>query len=340
MNNIWFLFDCPDKTNDKKWLIDGFKEKFGRKVCHSVSIDETLSLLFRKGIKGKIKAYYIMLKQAKRVKKLAKEGDIIICWSQLESILVNMMVYKKKIILISMNWLTPSKYDNKIKKLEKLLCENPNAYIIVNSKESPKKWGDFLGLSSIEKFCIIPDVYNTDISFEYNITHKEKKYCFTGGMNNRDWKLIKKLASKLKDIQFVCVALESDFKMQIDEFPKNMQVYFNVPSEQYYQMMKRAYLVLIPLLDDKVAGLINIIRSAQYGVPCIITKTSATSQYYSGQSKEMLLGTNVDLWYDEVKKWFSYSDNEYKKYTVEFCSYIEENFSPKKAIEKLGEIII
>lgn len=115
MNNIWFLFDCPDKTNDKKWLIDGFKEKFGRKVCHSVSIDETLSLLFRKGIKGKIKAYYIMLKQAKRVKKLAKEGDIIICWSQLESILVNMMVYKKKIILISMNWLTPSKYDNNYK---------------------------------------------------------------------------------------------------------------------------------------------------------------------------------------------------------------------------------
>ncbi len=342
MANIYVLFDCPDETNDKKWLIDELKALWPEEV-KSVSIHETLSTLGRRyGIKGRIKRYLIMFEQARRAVRLAKSGDTIITWSHTEGLITNKLLRGKNVKLISMNWLTPSKEDDKVKKLSLEYALNPKAHIIVNSPESPEKWKEYLGLSNTDRFHVIPDVYNASEPFNYCFQDKTHRYCFTGGMNNRNWKIIVELAKRISDCKFVCVGLRDDFEKQTEgmELPSNLEVLFDIPAKDYYSLMNNAYLVLLPLLTTKVSGLINIAKSAVGGVPCIITSTPATRQYYSPECMDMLIDGDLNAWTEEVKSWLSLDQDTYRKKTVTFMKYIEENYSPQKAAKEIIKIII
>jgi glycosyltransferase involved in cell wall biosynthesis len=340
MDNIYILFDCPDESNDKKWLIDGLKKMCTGKV-ESISIQANLSLLKEQGVIGKVKAFYIMIEQAWRAIRMAKPGDAIITWNRISGLLVNTFLYKKKITLIAINWLTPLPKDKKIKRFLYALASNPSNYIIVNSPESPKKWYDFLKLSTMSRFRHIPDVYDTRYTFNYNFSIPKEKYCFTGGMNNRDWKLVVKLASRIPDYKFICVSLQDDFEEQTRgmQFPANLQVHYNIPSEQYYNLMNNAYLVLLPLRSKNVAGLINITRAAQGGVMTIITKTPAAQQYYSMECQDMLIDGDINHWQKKVEDILRMPPDIYQKKTKAFMQYIEVTFSPQKASQKILDII-
>lgn len=330
---IYILFDCPDEQNDKKWLIDEIS-KIYQKV-YSVSINKTLSVLLRQGIKGRMETHWIMLNQAYRVLKLSKENDLIICWNQTEGLYTNLLSILKgnKRKLILMNWLTPQSSKRR-KKLLTSAAANPRVKIIVNSPESPEKWRKALNLSSCDNFQVVPDVYDSSIPFSV-IESKEQKYCFTGGMNNRNWKMLMEMAKTLEDIQFVCVTLKDDFTRQVTDIPENVKVYYDTPASQYYELMKNAYLILLPLLDDRVAGLINILRAAQYGVPCMITYTYATAQYYGKSSEKLLMTDNLSEWIENIRAWYLYDVDTYRIETEKFCDFIKCEFSPEQAAKRI-----
>ncbi|MBO5030358.1 MAG: hypothetical protein J6D08_00495 [Lachnospiraceae bacterium] len=184
----------------------------------------------------------------------------------------------------------------------------------------------------------MPDVYDSEIPFE-DIRLKTNRFCFTGGMNNRNWKLVAQIAKELKNLKFICVALKADFESQVNDIPSNLKVYYNIPSEQYYDLMRNSYLVLLPLLDNRVAGFINIIRAAQYGVPCMTTKTLSTEQYYTEDLDLLMPNDQMSVWVGNIKKWYQYGDDEYMKNTKYFYDYIESNFSPQNAARKIMKLI-
>lgn len=337
--NIWMLFDCPNNDNDKQWLVDEVSTLSGDDSVRIVAITTVLAHLERQGALGKVKARLTMIWQAARVVVATKKEDVIITWNHHEGLYVNILLQlcRKKNRLVSMNWLSPKGYGEKLQKKQKALIENTNNVVVVNSPESERQWIETLKLGNkrIAKFIIIPDVYDTHIPFQqpknYNLS---ERYCFTGGMNNRNWKLIIELAQEFSNINFVCVALKSDFDRQVEKLPQNVKTYFDVKPERYYYLLENAYLVLLPLLDDRVAGLINITRAAQAGVPCLITRTAATKQYYSKYTNELLVGKESE-WKEKLQRWYSYEKEEYESRTSDFSQYIRETFSPHRAAEKI-----
>jgi hypothetical protein len=341
VNNIFILFDCPDEKNDKKWLIDELSKLHTEGGVVSVSIHFVLSRLSRwGGILGKLMAYLIRICQAFRAVYMADKNDVLICWTPIQMVCVSVIMRKtkKNIKCISMNWLTPDNRstDRTIKEKRSILLNN-NIRIIVNSNESILAWRNFLQVDSYDNFRVIPDVFDDVTPFE-KINVKDQKYCFSGGMNNRDWKLIYRLAEQNPNIQFVCVALKEDFENQISNIPSNMKVFYNTSAEEYYTLMKNSSIVLLPLRDRRVAGLINIIKSAQYGVPCLVSRTPATEQYYGDKSKNLLIN-NESQWDARLKKILFSEEEEYIELTSEFAEYIKENFSSSKAAYNIYQII-
>lgn len=339
MGSIYILFDCPDAQNDKKWLIDELTRLHSGKVT-SVSIHHTLSILARKGLFARIASKLIAVWQALRAVISSKPGDTLICWQEFTgkicAVLSNLLGNRRKLIL--MNWLTPEPSCRKWDKTYRMILHNPMCRVTVNSPDSPKEWAAFLGISAVENFRLLPDVFDTEVTWN-EPNPGEDRYCFTGGMNNRDWALLARIAKKCPQIKFVCVALESDFKEQVQALPANVEVHFDIPAKVYYGLMNHAYAVLLPLKDHRVAGLINIIRAAQAGVLCCITRTPSTQQYYPADNSDLLMDMSEAAWIGEIHELFGLSPEAYAGKVKKNQAFIAENFSGAAAAKKLLEII-
>ncbi|PWJ34851.1 hypothetical protein IE02_2388 [Fibrobacter succinogenes subsp. elongatus] len=334
-NKVWILFDCPDESNDKKWLIEELYKLHGGNV-YSVSIHKTLWKLFVENALQKIYAHLIVLWQCVRAMALSSKDDVFITWNPRNGLYLNAMLrlLNRKNRLISMNWLSPAPNILKRKKLIKWMFENPNARIIMNSPESVSDWNRCIGLKESD-VTVIPDVYDNDTVF-----HKRElweKYCFTGGFNNRDWNVVRNLALHFSAINFICVAHKEDFEKNIEDksLPSNMIVHYDIAPEKYYELMRQAFVVLLPFRDKRVAGLINILKSASYGIPCMITKTASTEQYYEPNSPLLIGNGNWQIWKDSLKDLLEMEKESYEKLCADFSGYIQENFSPQIAAKRI-----
>lgn len=210
--------------------------------------------------------------------------------------------------------------------------------IIVNSVESKEKWLETLNVKDHGNIHFIPDTYDSRIEFQ-KPHRREKVYCFTGGENNRDWKFLMKLAERLPGIAFVCAAYESDFKQQVNHIPGNVSVYYSLPVQEYYALMKGATIILLPLRDDRVSGLINITHAAQYGQVCISTRTKATEVYYREDLGRFLLGRDVGKWVESLSYLIHCSDEEFVFAASGFQDYIRRQFHPEEITKELSKVI-
>lgn len=339
MPNIYILFDCPDERNDKKWLIEELTKLHSGKV-ESVSIRHVLSRLGRKGIFGKLYAKLIACWQCVRALCRSRKGDVLICWESFTgmicAVLNKLLGNSRKLIL--MNWLTPSEQSRRWEKAYRMILQNPQCHITVNSTESPREWAQFLSVPETDRFHLMPDVFDTSVAWT-EPSVKAERYCFTGGMNNRDWKLLCAVAKSCPGTRFVCVALEADFNSQVDEIPENVQVHFNLPAQQYYSLMNNAYAVLLPLRDGRVAGLINILRAAQAGVLCCISRTASTAQYYPPENGDLLIDGEKEAWIGAVQQLLALDAQAYGQKVKTNQAYICDHFSGAAAAKRILGII-
>lgn len=342
MKNIYLLFDVPYNRNDKQWLFDGLSRLYSGHVV-SVNINSKLSqLIMIKGGVYRILAYWIILKQCLRAIYLSEPDDIIICWFSTTGKIFNAIsrFLGNKRYIVSMNWLNPGcKKSGFHYRLAKYAMTNKRCTIVVNAYSSPKRWNEFM-LNNRTDYLVIPDVYDDTVTFEKPISEKNKTY-FSGGYGNRDWHLLMSLASLLPQSKFICVAKKSDFysKVQESEIPSNVELHFNTSEEEYYNLMKSTYVVLLPLLGNTISGLVNIIRAAQYGLLCCVSRTISTEQYYSKLNEDLLIGASDDNWQEEVITLESISCDNFLIKNIEFQNYIRTEFSPKRAISVLVERI-
>ena len=338
-NKIFILFDCPDETNDKKWLLEELSKLHGGNV-YSVSITRKLHRMLVGNLFEKIHSNLIILWQCIRALKLgSRKKDVFITWNRRTGLFLNaiLVLLHRKNKLITMNWLTPKPNESTIKLIQKVF-KNPYAQIIVNSPESEIEW-NFQMKRQRSNITVIPDVYDSGTTF----VKREKKddYCFTGGYNNRNWNVIKELAFKHPSISFVCVANKNDFESVVKEdIPSNMKVLFDIEAAHYYDLMRDAYIVLLPLRDKRVAGLINIVKSASFGVPCMITKTVSTAQYYASGSTLLVDEKVNQSWSGAFEKILKMNECDYQKMCSEYANFVKNNFAPQNAAKKIYEITV
>ena len=332
--SIFVLLDRVENNNDKKWLIENLKAQCSQPVIPIYS-KFILSVEYRNGLMGKLRVLKEIIFQSIRLLRQSKKDDIVICWTVLSMHILYPIarLFRYHRHFIAMNWISPQA-TSRFNWMKRMMVRDKKVKIVVNTPELIQTWQEILQPGRPDVFYCIPDVYDTRIPFR-EITPREKKYFFTGGMSNRDWGLLCHLALNYPDINFVCCALEDDFSKKVKNIPPNMIVHFNIETNKYYELLSGAYAVLLPLCTTVVSGLINIIRSAQEGVLCLITETPATRQYYDEKTNDLLLSFNETDWDNKIKELLEMPQEEMMKHCMQFSSYIKKKFSPASAVEYL-----
>ena len=339
---IFVLFDVPDDQNDKQWLIDGLSDMYPGKVC-SVSINYVLSqlIMIRGGI-SRIYAYLIIIRQCIRTIIKSGKGDIILCWFSTTGKIMNLIsrLLGNNRHIISMNWLNPGgKKHGFHYQLARYAITNPMCTIVVNTSTSLPKWNQFMDYERND-YIVVPDVYDDTVPFE-KCNRLFNNTFFSGGYGNRDWSLFVTLAKQNPDCKFICVARKEDFisKVDMNEIPYNLDYYFNTSEKEYYSLMRESSVVVLPIIGNTISGLVNIIRAAQYGLLCCVSRTDSTYQYYSSINKNLVVENNIYDWQQTIERLKSMSNQDFLNCEIDFQKHIKDNFSPSHAVSIISERI-
>lgn len=329
---VILIYDVPWKKCDKKWIYNKLIERKVQVVKISPS-----KTLYDIEIKNRICYLYVMcvcLFMSLKAVLIAKPGDVIIGWKTICGMFTSILS-SKKVQVISLNWLTPQPND-KLRFLKNLTIKKDNTWIGVNCKNTRQQLMKEYKLQNVNRIFWIPDVPENDYVFE-EFPEKNDKYCFCGGINNRDWDLVLNVAKNNQDIKFQCVALEKYFKENVNmSFElKNTNILFNLDSVEYYSILKNSYIMVLPLKDDRVAGLINIIKSIEVGVLPLSSKNEAIEQYYPEHLKNVLqfkIGDANDM-SEKLRILYELPADEYNTYILELREHLKNNFNTDVAIE-------
>lgn len=335
-SRILLLLDEPIKGCNKLWLLNGLIDSGIETKVFSMPFQ--IFKMEQKGRMGKLFARICILLQAAVAIICTRSNDIIFCWNHWTGVYTNLMgqPFSKKII--SYNWLTPS--ENKFTgKLLNRALNNRNLWAITNSKKNKDLLIKRFNIENQTNLIYIPDVFDDQSDMVNSKGYPEDKYIFMGGISNRDWKLFLTVAKLYPDLKFIGVASKVEWDSTLN-IPENVSVMFDVSDRAYYSLMESAYLILVLLKEDKVAGLINILKAIQLGKVVISTKIDATDQYYSEKHKNFLIDFgNEEKLYREIKIVFNYSLEEYTDRVEELQEFIINHFSPQYAMTRIIEII-
>lgn len=333
---IVLVYDCPFKSCDKLWAYYGLIE-----AGHEVKVIDwpfAIGHLDQRGRIGVILAVFVIILQSIWVVLNSRPDDIIFCWLQKSGIYVNKFSKGRRRIL-SYNWLTP-RPKKRTRKLYADALENPLFKAVVNATENREKNLQAYHAKDIDNIYYIPDVYEENEEFQQAVYQKgQDRYCFMGGRANRDWELFLEAARRCPDIRFVGVAAACDWDKDV-VIPSNVSMRFDTSAEEYYELMRQAYLAVYPLRQKRVSGLINILKGAMEGIPVLITELPVTTMYYDEDDKDMLFEMgNCDAMCDRIKSVYAWDEQQYVNKVTHMQKHIEEHFSPKMALERIDKII-
>lgn len=335
---IILIYDCPFKTCDKLWVYKELALKgYEVKIIDSKYV---LSRLDRKGIFGKILSKFIFIKQGIKAILFSNEKDIILCWTNYSGVIthtISKILFKRRRIL-SLNWLNPN-----TKGISNIIYKNAlkskDFIATINSKDNKINTLKYYNIPDIDNIFYLPDVFDDTETFMNNRFHKTDRYCFTGGMNNRDWKTLLRVAELSTNIIFKLVALKKDWDDTLI-VPQNVEVHFDTTVKEYYDLLRDAYIIVLPLKSNKASGLINIIKSIQYGIICITTNIPVTKVYYPSELYDFLAPmSSAETITKTINEIYNYSEDEYNESVAKLQNHLINNFSPRHATDIIEKII-
>lgn len=336
MSKFVLLYDCPFDKCDKLWLYNGLNDFSEVQVIDIIPKTTYLSLTkkFEKIKLGRILLRFVAFFQSIKAIIHSNKNDIIVVWNYFGGVFLNQILnfFRINRKVVSFCWIELPKKKN-YKKTKKCL-ENDNFIPIINDINLEKEFIELFNLKKWNGF-MLPDVYDDNENFILPTYKKTKKYCFSGGLNNRDWETLMKTATNLPDIDFIIVTDKKDV-ISID-IPKNVKHYTNLPRNEYYNLMKDSYLTICPLKENRVSGLINILKSLQYGIPCITTNLDVTASYFSKDYSNLILfekNNNEDL-KEKILNLWNLEEDKYLKISKNMQNYIRTEFDPSNNVKKL-----
>ena len=335
-----FIFDVPKKENSQEWMLNAADSKAKciyayKKLAKIYSVDNKHPAF------GKVWANVIRIYQCLKAILISDRYDNIVVWEHGTGILLSDIsaAFGLKRNIVIFNWLEPYPQNTSEKYYKRLKRAGNNSRCrnIIDMASSRKKWMDYLECK--DTFRYIPDVYKINYNFEPAKKTVNYRFCFSGGLTNRDWKLLRDIAAITPDIRYICVASKRDFLTQVkDTVPQNMKILFNVPIDEYAGLMKQAAVVLLPLKEETISGLVNIIASAENNLLCCASKYEFTLSYFPPNS-ECLVENNAESWAAEINRLWNLQEEEKLKISQEFKTHIFSNFSSEYGTELLSEVL-
>lgn len=331
---VFVLIDSPLEQCNKMWLIHRLEEKYAD--LQIMDMRDNIFELEKKSSIGKIHARVLCLHQVIRVMWKSSAEDVIFCWNHWTGLLMNLVSFGHRNI-ISYNWLAPSQ-NRRTKWIYASALRNHKLIAVVNDKKNLTLLPKAYGVEKCENMRYIPDVYEDKIPFA-NEGRGESDYCFMGGIANRDWQSFLKLAQHCKNVKFVGVGTHGTWNAEW-KIPNNVKMFFDIPEEEYYTLLRNSAVVVCLLKEKKVSGLINLLRSVQEGRLILITEDEVTQTYFPENMKWLLVENGeVNRIGTQVCRIMDMDTEEYRGEVERLQQYMKEKFSPQTAAEKIYQLV-
>ena len=306
------------KNCDKVWLYNGLKKYADVKII-PVFTTKTyfrISLIMPKIRFGEVLVYFLTFLRSIIAIFLSSKNDIIVTWSNTQGFMIESLCRRLRIKrkIVSFMWI---RVPNKCIDMFKKSFENENFMPIVNNKNLETEFKEVFRLEKWNGF-FLPDVFDEMDGFKKPI-YRSKKYIFAGGFNNRDWDVLLKVVKETPNMDYIIVCDKNAIKDGV-RLP-NLTIDEKIPIEKYHTLMSEAFVTICPLKENTTSGLINILKSAQFGIPCISTRLDVTAMYYSDSMGKLLYNRNDEK--DLKKKiLYLYSRGEKEYSEIEFSVLI------------------
>lgn len=283
------------------------------------------------------------IKGVMNVISLSKKNDTIICWYDFQAVLCfwicKLFFLHRNIICINLLLKIKSTWKNKaVSYLYKKALLGSHFIASVTSLEYGKWINSQLGIDV--EYTLIHDVYHEFYKHEKRSESYDVNTVFCGGYNGRDWDFITKIARKLPDVNFNFVMPYNVYQKFESSIPRNVNVKYNIPYNQFMEELCRSSIVCLPLDTEAPAGLIVIFQAAA-NMKYIITTDTCTTREYLSDGKGCLLPNTIDIWVSTIKEKLQMkqenevASNELLKFLRSKCN--EKNFV--NGIKKMIEII-
>lgn len=173
----------------------------------------------------------------------------------------------------------------------------------------------FVHQEKISKFYYLP--FSIDESFWVkNNIPKKNQIIFVGNDGNKDFTLVREIANKLEEFQFLIISNSNEFD-SLDNKPNvkiiksdwNNQVISDTELKKYYE---ESILSIIPVKDSfQPSGQSVALQSMSMGVPVIISQTKGFWDYKLFKNLENIVfvkNNNLDDWIETIRKYSTKKD--------------------------------
>ncbi|MEQ2943837.1 glycosyltransferase [Anaerostipes hadrus] len=319
---VYILFDNPaDRTKMRfltKYMHTPFKEIYPEQKCNSIKS---------------------MIKECQKCIDNSGDNDTIVCWYDFMGILCwwlcKLKRKKRKIIVLNILLKKKETLKNKVvRRLYRIALHSKNLEATVTSKEYGKWINNILGIN--KEYTILHDIYFDNTKNEHQ-TEIDSNSVFCGGRNGRDWEFYFELAASMPDVTFKCVMPQNQYEEYKVLISPNVQVKYDIPENEFLELLNSSQLVVMPLDTEAPAGLIALFQAATYGKMVITTDTVTTREYFSGD-RGVLCKRNIKDW-EEAIRYYLGNIGEAKMKVDNLVGFLEEECSESKYAEVLERLI-
>lgn len=345
MMDIWILTNAP--LSDNYWLYEKLENKKGTLGIRSVYKLQTknkASEYRRYGKLGWIMVQVLQIKLAITCIIRSKKDDIIITESYPTGrhCAILCTIFKQQRSILALNCLQRKK--SKMVKFvdnvaDYLTWRNPKFVTSVNVSSAIEKLTIPMNVKKNRHIYVIPDTYIDNVELFSNIPSNKKIYDgMTGGYANRDYSLFFEVAKENKNMKYACV-VGSSFKKYAYEIPDNVVLYRDISEKQFAQIMSMSKCILLPLLDDSVAGLVVLKYAIANEQPFVISNTEAVCNYIPKEIRRYVTADigNAEAFYKQFIRLHKISDNWNKQ--AKIIKNYAKKWSPENKISMIIDIL-
>ena len=342
--DIWVISNAP--LNDEYWLFSELnlkKHELNIDEVHKIQSSRKASEYRRYGKLGWFLVQILQIKLAYNAMKKSDKNDILITESYPTgrhcAVLSTLFRQERKILALNCLQSNRSKIMKIVDRvIDYLAWKNKKFVTSVNVESSIEELSIPEYVKKERKIYVIPDTYIVE---DKRIILKEqehtvKKYDgMMGGYANRDFSLFFELAKKNSSFNFACI-VGSTFKKNEYYIPDNVELFRDVSETEFIKIMNMSKTVLIPLLDETVAGLVVLKQAISYRIPFIVSDIPAVINYIPKEVRDYVLTKlhNIDDFNNKFCKIYNSSVEWDEK-----ASMIDEYASRWKPQNKISLIL-
>ena len=211
-----------------------------------------------------------------------------------------LLLRKKKILILNiMNPPEKRLYSRLRDQVYRFALKSDLCYATVNTNSLIKVYRDSFNLPN-KKFYVLQD----SVQFHEEIVNKfnsKGNYIFFGGSGGRDFELALKIAENTPWTEFVFVIRKKHYFYKTP-LSKNVKVFYDIPSNEFNELMLNSSFVILPIKYDTPAGIIVLITAALM-CKCVIASNTLTISEYITHEYNGILVDNKDFesWLNYIK---------------------------------------